>query len=64
MATDLVQDRPRLVHEAVRANVRVSASHLRHGSKLLEHLIQEDGLLVAGAECCLETREVAFFDGV
>src|SRR6188508_3011065 len=39
-----------LVHEAVRANVRVSANHLRHGSALLEQLIQSNGLVVVGAE--------------
>jgi len=47
---------------AVRANVRASASHLRHGSELLERLIQTDGLLVVGAEYSLETGVVDFFD--
>jgi carbonic anhydrase len=63
LGTDLLQDRARLIREAVRANVRVSASHLRHGSELLERLIFEDGLRVVGAEYCLETGEVDFFDG-
>jgi carbonic anhydrase len=53
-----------LMREAIRANVRVSASHLRHGSELLEHLIREDGLLVVGAEYSLESGVVTFFDGV
>ena len=53
-----------IVDQAVRANVRVSADHLRHGSELLEGLIQNDGLLVVGAEYSLETGEVDFFDGV
>ncbi len=53
-----------IVDQAVRANVRVSADHLRHGSDLLEGLIQNDGLLVVGAEYSLETGEVDFFDGV
>jgi carbonic anhydrase len=53
-----------LLHEAVRANVRASADHLRHGSELLEQLIREDGLLVVGAEYSLETGVVEFFDGV
>ena len=52
------------MHEAVRANVRASADHLRHGSELLEQLIQSDGLLVVGAEYSLETGVVDFFDGV
>ena len=53
-----------LVHRAVRANIRASADHLRHGSQVLENLIQNDGLLVVGAEYSLETGEVEFFDGV
>jgi carbonic anhydrase len=53
-----------LVHEAVRANVRVSANHLRHGSEVLERLIARDGLLVVGAEYSLETGVVDVFDGV
>lgn len=57
-------DRDTLVHQAVRANIRASASHLRHGSEVLEQLIQRDGLLVVGAEYSLETGVVEFFDGV
>ena len=53
-----------LVQKAVRANIRASADHLRHGSQLLEQLIQDDGLLVVGAEYSLETGVVDFFDGV
>jgi carbonic anhydrase len=54
----------RLLHRATRANVRASASHLRHGSALLEKLIRTEGLLVVGAEYSLETGVVEFFDGV
>jgi carbonic anhydrase len=53
-----------LVEQAVRANIRVSANHLRHGSEILEQLIQRDGLLVVGAEYSLETGAVEFFDGI
>jgi carbonic anhydrase len=53
-----------LMHDAVRANVRASTNHLRHGSALLENLIREESLLVVGAEYSLETGVVAFFDGV
>lgn len=53
-----------LVHEAVRANVRVSANHLRHASEVLERLIETEGLLVVGAEYSLETGLVDIFDGV
>lgn len=64
LATDLRNDRAALMRAAVRANVRVSAGALRHGSPLLERLIAEDGLVVVGAEYVLETGEVEFFDGV
>ena len=52
-----------LVHRAVRANIRASTDHLRHGSQLLERLIRDDGLQVLGAEYSLETGVVDFFDG-
>jgi carbonic anhydrase len=42
-----------LIRDAVRANVRVSASHLRHGSEIIEQLIERNGLLVVGAEYSL-----------
>ncbi|HJR17131.1 MAG TPA: carbonic anhydrase [Gemmatimonadales bacterium] len=61
---DLAGDRATLVKRAVRANIRASASHLRHGSEVLERLIQDEGLLVVGAEYSLETGVVDFFDGV
>jgi carbonic anhydrase len=57
-------NRDDLVGEAVRANVRVSVDHLRHGSELLERLIIDQRLLVVGAEYSLETGVVTFFDGV
>jgi carbonic anhydrase len=65
----LIEDGPPLepdvlVRRAVRANIRASANHLRHGSELLEQLIADDGLLVVGAEYSLESGEVDFFDGV
>jgi carbonic anhydrase len=53
-----------LVHQAVRANIRASANHLRHGSEILEQLIAKEGLLVVGAEYSLETGIVDFFDGL
>lgn len=64
LATELKHDPDALVQYAIRANVRISASHLRHGSEVLEQLIQNDGLLVVGAEYSLETGAVEFFDQV
>ena len=64
MATELRNHQDALVKEAVRANVRASANHLRHGSEIIEKLIEDEGLLVVGAEYSLETGIVEFFDGV
>ena len=62
LATDLRHDPEALVRSAVRANVRASVDHLRHGSDVLEQLIRTGGLVVAGAEYSLETGAVEFFD--
>jgi carbonic anhydrase len=62
--TELAKDPDALRARAVRANVRASANHLRHGSQMLEQLMLDDGLLVVGAEYSLDTGEVDFFDGV
>lgn len=51
-----------LVARAVRANIHAAVEQLRHGSALLERLIEDDGLLIVGAEYCLETGVVDFFD--
>jgi len=64
LATDHKFDLKQLVHQAVRANIRASVNHLRHGSEVIEHLIHNDGLLVVGAEYSLQTGVVDFFDGV
>lgn len=64
MNTELAKNRPALLRAATRANVSASASHLRHGSRLLEELILNRGLVVVGAEYDLETGVVDFFDGM
>ena len=50
-----------LISDAVRANVRASVDHLRHGSELLEDLGRTAGLMVVGAEYSLDTGVVTFF---
>ena len=64
LATELGNDPVTLVHEAVRANIRASVDHLRHGSAVLEKHVETNGLLVVGAMYSLETGIVDFFDGV
>ena len=63
LSTELRHDHEKLLQHAVRANIQASANHLRHGSEVLEQLIQSEGLMVVGAEYSLDTGEVEFFDG-
>jgi carbonic anhydrase len=53
---------PETHREAVRANVRASVDHLRHGSQILEDLVLKGRVQVVGAEYELETGRVTFFD--
>lgn len=64
LETDLANDTEALLRHAVRANVRSSVDHLQHGSEIIERLVEEEGLLVVGAEYSLETGLVDFFEGV
>jgi carbonic anhydrase len=64
LATALRHDLRALARAAVRANIRASVKHLRHGSDIIEQLIQKAGLMVVGAEYSLETGVVDFFDGL
>jgi len=51
-----------LLDLAVRANIRAAANQLRHGSALLEQLVDDEGLLIVGAEYSLETGIVDFLE--
>lgn len=62
LCTELRHDRDGLVRQAVRANVDQSVNQLRHGSEILERMIDTGELRIVGAEYSLETGEVAFFD--
>ena len=62
LATELRHDPEALVRQAVRANIRASVNHLRHGSQILEQLVQDNGLQVVGAEYSLESGVVEFFE--
>src|SRR6266850_302285 len=59
----LARDPDALVEQATRANIRASVDHLRHGSALLERRIERDGLVIVGAEYCVEKGTVEFLDG-
>jgi len=60
--TELRLQPDELVGHAVRANVRSSVSHLRHGLHIIEQLIEKDNLVVVGAEYSLETGVVDFLE--
>ncbi len=62
--TELREKPESLMHAAVRANIRASANHLRHGSLTLEQLIRDKELHIVGAEYSLEAGTVDFFDGL
>jgi carbonic anhydrase len=64
LATELKHQPEALLRLATRANIRASVSHLRHGSDVLEQLINTDGLVIVGAEYSLETGVVEFFDAM
>lgn len=63
---ELGSGRPRseLLHESMRANVRASADHLRHGSRLIEELVLATRVVIVGAEYQLDTGRVSFFEGI
>ncbi|HUF61998.1 MAG TPA: carbonic anhydrase [Verrucomicrobiales bacterium] len=49
-----------LLRMAIRANIRASADHLRHGSQIIEQLIQDERLVIVGAEYSLDSGVVEF----
>ena len=55
-------DADELVDRSIRANVRMSVSQLKHGSRSLEDLNNNGQLLIVGAEYDLETGQVQFLD--
>ena len=55
-------DADELVDRSIRANVRMSVSQLKHGSRMLEDLSTTGELLIVGAEYDLETGKVRFLD--
>jgi carbonic anhydrase len=53
-----------LLRRATRMNVIASVDQLRHGSPVLEQLIQSSQLMIIGAEYSVETGAVDFFHGL
>lgn len=51
-----------LIDKSIRANVRMSVSQLKYGSRFLEDMVSAGELLVVGAQYDLQTGKVTFFD--
>jgi len=64
LLTDLKNKPEELLSASIRANILASTNSLRHGSQLLEKYLQSGKLKIIGAEYCLETGEVEFFDDI
>ena len=62
--TDLRDSPEQLLKTAIRSNILASTNSLRHGSQMLEQLIQDEKLTIVAAEYSLETGVVEFFTGV
>ncbi len=60
--TEIWHDKDELIRLAIRANVIASVNHLRHGSQTLEQLVENEGLMIIGAEYDLETGKVEFIE--
>lgn len=51
-----------LMSRAVRSNIEASVNNLHTGSDILKDLVSAGGLLIVGAEYCLDTGLVDFFE--
>lgn len=61
-ATGNDADANELIKRSIRANVRMSVSQLKHGSRMLEDMVDNGDLLILGAEYDLTTGQVNFLD--
>jgi carbonic anhydrase len=61
-ATELKNDPDKLLALSIHANILAATNHLRHGSQMLEQLINRGELHIVGAEYSLESGIVSFFE--
>ncbi len=59
--SDLKDEPEALLEASVRANIRASVSQLREGSDILKQMVDDQELLIVGAEYSLQTGVVEFF---
>ena len=62
LETELRDDPDKLLESSIHANIMVSTNHLKHGSQILENLVQQGDFKIVGAEYSLETGLVNFFE--
>ncbi|MEP5762960.1 MAG: carbonic anhydrase [Halieaceae bacterium] len=62
LAEDSSGDGAALMPAAVEANIHASVEQLKHGSEILEVLIDAEALRIVGAQYSLETGEVHFYE--
>ena len=55
-------DMDELIERSVRANVGMSVSQLKHGSRILEDMVRQGDLLIVGAEYDVATGKVHFLE--
>lgn len=60
--TELKNDPAQLLSAAIRANILAAVNQLRHGSQMLEACLESQTLTIVGAEYCLASGIVEFFD--
>jgi carbonic anhydrase len=60
--TELRNSADKLLAAAIKSNIHASVNQLRHGSQKIEQLIDQGKISVVGAEYCLESGIVEFFD--
>jgi carbonic anhydrase len=48
--------------DAIRANVRHAVDHLRHGSRILEDMVNDGQLVIVGSVYDIATGHVEFLD--
>ncbi len=61
-ATGSKIDETAFLEQSIKANVRASVNHLKHGSRLLEDMSGAGELLIVGAEYSLQTGGVTLLD--
>jgi carbonic anhydrase len=64
LETELRHNPDQLLKTAIRANILAATNHLRHGSQVLEQLIDDGKLVIVGAEYSLETGIVDFYEAI